>query len=79
MRAEAYFLQFSNPPLAREVEEVIKLIDNYASQRNDIVHGIVLAYDEVLGSPGPLGGFRGRALFLALTSTKAVKCNCSPG
>jgi hypothetical protein len=71
--AEAYFLEFSNPTLAKEVEGAIKLIDNYASRRNDIAHGIVLAYDEVFGPPSPLGGFRGWVLFPALTSTKAMR------
>lgn len=71
--ADAYFLEFPNQPLAREIDETIKLIDNYASRRNDIAHGIVMAYDEVFGLPGPDGGFRGWVLFPALTSTKAMR------
>jgi hypothetical protein len=71
--AEAYFWQFTNSALAREISEAIKLADRYASRRNDIAHGIVLAYDEVLGAPSPLGGFRGWLLFPALTSTKAMR------
>lgn len=70
--AEAYFLEFPNKPLASAVEEEIKFADRYAARRNDIAHGIVLAYDEVYGSPSPLGGFRGWLLFPAVTSTKAM-------
>lgn len=71
--AEAYFLEFPNPTLAKEISEAINLVDRYAARRNDIAHGIVLAYDEIFGTPSPLGGFRGWLLFPALTSTKAMK------
>jgi hypothetical protein len=71
--AEAYFLEFPNQPLAKEIKETINIVDRYAARRNDIAHGIVLAYDEIFGPPSPLGGFRGWLLFPALTSTKAMR------
>jgi hypothetical protein len=71
--AEAYFLEFPNPALSKDIEETINLIDHCASRRNDIAHGIVLAYDEIFGPPSPLGGFRGWLLFPSLTSTKAIR------
>jgi hypothetical protein len=71
--AEAYFLEFPNPPLAKEIADTVNLVDRYAARRNDIAHGIVLPYDEIYGAPLPLGGFRGWLLFPALTSTKAMR------
>jgi hypothetical protein len=71
--AEAYFWQFPDQALEREISEMINLADRYAARRNDVAHGIVLAYDEMFGPPSPLGGFRGWVLFPALTSTKSMR------
>jgi hypothetical protein len=71
--AEAYFWQFPDKALESNISELINLADRYAARRNDIAHGIVLAYDEMFGPPSPLGGFRGWILFPALTSTKSMR------
>jgi hypothetical protein len=71
--ADAYFLEFDNPPLLTRVSQAIKLVNSFASRRNDIAHGIVTTYDDFMRVSHPLGGFNGWLLFPAYTSTKAMK------
>ncbi len=68
--SDAYFFEFHNPGLQARVDAAVKLVDKYATCRNDIAHGIVSTFEEFIE---PKEGFRGWYLFPAFTSTKAME------
>ena len=69
--AEAYFAEFPNPTLRTEFKRITRLVEKFASRRNDIAHGSVAPYGFYFAlKEGQRDSF---CLFPTLASTKATK------